>query len=551
MKEFEIISRIPGGEPREVDGQVERPLKVLEVALTTPFSHEFYPLPLFTLAGATLRRQPHLHEITLARSQKPEDVIGYVRQNRPDILALSAPQGTLKTLDDILNALAQFDQMKVPQVILGHSLPSFLPGRFLEKYKSLPITVVAGWGEDAFSQALKDRSIDNPSPDNPFSQQRLVLGTYPENYPYQEGVPPRKNGVIFHYPRFDASRGCFWGACSYCLRTGNEKPGVWKQFQPEDILKQITALFELGYGNDYFEFADEEPLGDNLERFRKVIDGLAEIKRNYPNFTFGLNLRADHVISPDPQKQGQYDEFLEKAKEIGLKVVWMGAESYSQSQLKRYTKGQITPDTNLKAAQKIHKLGITVSQGFIPYDPLVTWQELTEMAEFMIPHRYLLAEVLASPFGFLRVQHQTPYLEWIRQKETNRKTPLLGDFNEDMLTYNCRYQDPSIGLHAAYMRLIYDWINPHMKEISVEVIKGDNGESEDRLRRLRLAGLNLFLESIRRLYPLRNDPQEFESRQQAIISEYKQAISGLGIDTRELDDFIKTHKQAYLDKYRG
>jgi len=542
MNRFETISQTNIGTARETNGQFHRPLRISNIALANSLSYDHYPLPVFSLSGAVSRNQPDLHEMTLARAQDADAVILFTRTNNPDVLALSAPQGTLETLDRTLEGLRELAPEKTPRIILGGSLPTYLPDRFLRSYPELPLTIVTGWGEDAFADVVESLSTDTPR-----AHQELLFGKYPERYPRQEGIP-EEGAVAFHYPRVEASKGCFWGACSYCLRPVNEKQGRWKQYKPEDVLLQITDLLELGY-QGYFEFADEEPIGTDINRFRVIIDGLIDLKKDYPDFTFGMNMRADHVISPKPERQEQYDEFLQRAKQAGLTNVWMGAESYSDSQLQILNKGSyITPSINLEAAKKVIDNGIGVYQGFIPYHPLSTWQELTEMADFMEPNAPFLATVLGSPFGFLRVQHGTPYLQTIREAESSGGRKLLGELNEDMLTYQCKYQDPSIGLNAAYMRQFYDWINPYQKALDVETLKG-NKVSQRRLGQIHFIGLRLFIDSIRQLEPLRGNLGEMEQQQLLILARYKREIEKLGINSAGLDESMRDHLSDYLDKF--
>ncbi len=542
MIALETISESYNGEAREINGTLQHPLKIYSVALTTPISHDYYPLPLFALSGAVSRSQPHLHAMILARTQDADELVVSVGTNNPDILALSAPQGTLKTLDRTLESFEKFAPEKIPQIILGGSLPTYLSNRFFRKYPKLPLTIVGGWGENAFADEVKLRSIYKPE-----SQQRFINGIYPEYYPKQEGVP-KKSAVIFHYPRVEASKGCFWGACSYCLRPWNEKQGKWKQYQPKDVLSQIRDLLNLGYAG-YFEFADEEPVGTNIGRFQEIVEGLIDVKRNYSAFTFGMNMRADHVISPRPYRQEQYDEFLRKAKQAGLTNVWMGAESYSYSHLQILHKGaHITPFTNLEAAKRLDYFGINVLQGFLPYHPLSNWQELVEMSDFMAPNALFLSRVLGSPFGFLRVQQNTPYEDIVRELESTTHRRFLGELDENMLTYKCKYQDPSVGLHAAYMRLFYDWINPYMKQMNMEALKGDK-TSRKKLDKLRFIGLQLFITSIKQLEFLREDLAELERQQLLIVNNYKREIGRLGIDTEEFDESIRQHLSDYKGKF--
>jgi len=542
MNRFEMLSQTKTGECREVDGQSQYPLEITGIALTTPFSHEHYPLPLFSLSGAVTRSQPNLHGIKLARALVSDGIIDSITAKKTDVLALSAPQGTLETLDQTLTRFRQLAPEKRPHIILGGSLPTYLSDRFFKKYPDLSMTIVAGWGEESFAEEVKSCSTQGIKP-----QQKIISGKTPEDYPKQDCIP-QKGEVIFHYPRVEASKGCFWGACSYCLRPWSEEQGKWKQYRSEDVLTQVSDLLKLGY-TGYFEFADEEVVGTNSDNFRQIIDGLIEIKRDYPSMTFGMNMRADHIISPEPEKQDQYDSFLLKAKKAGLSMVWMGAESYSSSHLQILHKGQrVTPEVNLEAAKKLDELGIGVLQGFLPYHPLSKWEELTEMVDFMEPHTNFLSKVLGSPFGFLRVQYTTSYLETVQKFESDTNRRLIGKLDEDLLTYHCKYQDASIGLNAVYMRLVYDWINPQLKQISVEALKGSR-ENKDKLDNLRLAGLKLFIRSIKQLEPLQDDLLELQKRQLKILDEYKKEVGIIGVDVPALNDFMQRNFEEYLSSF--
>lgn len=542
MSDLEIISRTIAGQTRESAGVVARPLHILNVALTTPVSHRHYPLPLFSLAGSVERSQPNLHGMTLARSRNASEILDEVRAQHVDVLAVSAPQGTLQTLDETLQGISDMPLRRRPTIVLGGGLPTYVSERIRAKHPALSPFVIRGWGEKAYADVIQ--LISKGAAD---AGTKVIDGAFTNEYPNQFGVPP-EGTVSFHYPRVEASKGCFWGACAYCLRPWHEQIGLWKQYEPDDVVGQVTALLKNGY-RGYFEFADEEPIGTDIARFRGIVDRLVELRRTYPGFTFGINMRADHVIAPDPARQQEYDEFLRNAKMAGLTNVWMGAESYSQSQLALLRKGaHVTPSTNLEAARKIIESGIHVTQGFIPYHPLSTWKELREMALFMEPNAQLLSQVLGSPFGFLRVQFHTPYEQKIRSIEARTKTHLLGALDENMLSYQCKYLDPSIGLHAAYMHLVYDWINPYYKELNVRALTGDDA-SRDRLDRLRLLGVQLFTQSIKLLEPFKNDMRVFEQRQKEILEQYKRRFGELGIPAQPLEEALADKLTAYKEKF--
>jgi hypothetical protein len=69
-------------------------------------------------------------------------------------------------------------------------------------------------------------------------------------------------------------------------------------------------------------------------------------------------------------------------KRAGLARLFIGVESGSTSQLKRYGKG-ITPEQSIMALRILSSLGIEIRIGFVMFDPLMTFQELNENVEFL------------------------------------------------------------------------------------------------------------------------------------------------------------------------
>lgn len=172
------------------------------------------------------------------------------------------------------------------------------------------------------------------------------------------------------------------------------------------------------------------------------------------------------------------------------------------------------------------------------------------MANFMEPHALFLSKILGAPFGYMRVQYNTPYEHAIRRLEGSTNYKLLGKLDKNMLTYECKYRDPSIGLHAGYMRIFYDWINPYLKQMHVEALKG-NRDSQDNLNKLRAIVLQLFLESIKQLEPLKDSLVELKKQQLLILEKYKIEIGNgnFGINTVKFDELIQHHSADYLDKF--
>ncbi len=170
------------------------------------------------------------------------------------------------------------------------------------------------------------------------------------------------------------SRGCY-GNCTFCYINpfygGPPQADLWRGRSPENILEEICQLHERHKIN-YFYFADANFFGPDKygkERARR----LAElIIRNGLKIGFGIECRANDVE----------EKTLSALVHAGLKQVFLGIESGSQTSLNRFKKG-VSVEVNKRAIQTIRKFGIEPSLGFIMFEPYSTLTKIRANLDFL------------------------------------------------------------------------------------------------------------------------------------------------------------------------
>ncbi len=124
-------------------------------------------------------------------------------------------------------------------------------------------------------------------------------------------------------------------------------------------------------------------------------------------------------------------------KENGLERVFIGIDSGSATQLKRYGKlsGLVN---NEKAIDVCRKLGIQLMAGFITFDQLMSLQELTDNISFMKKeHVY---ELITNPLSTLRIADGTAY------KRLAHRAGVLGELQDNILFFDAKYLHPLVGM---------------------------------------------------------------------------------------------------------
>lgn len=175
------------------------------------------------------------------------------------------------------------------------------------------------------------------------------------------------------------SRGCY-GNCTFCYINpfyGNDS--LWRGRSPENIFEEICQLHERHKIN-YFYFADANFFGPGeygKERARR----LAElIIRNGLKIGFGIECRANDIE----------EETLSMLVRAGLKHIFLGIESGSQTPLNRFKKG-VSVEVNKCAIQMLRQFGIEPSVGFIMFEPYSTIADIRSNFEFLKEMKLLTA----------------------------------------------------------------------------------------------------------------------------------------------------------------
>ena len=163
-----------------------------------------------------------------------------------------------------------------------------------------------------------------------------------------------------------------------------------------------------------------------------------------------------------------------------LARVFVGLESGSDSQLRRYGKGQTTQGA-VDALRAGSLLGLPLEFGFITFDPLLTQHELIENIIFLARTDVLIKAVRAEDQAidriyslvsetegcstslvgdavFTRIAYMATELELFVNSPflkllASRHPELIGEYDASFARYNYRYQDPVIGHIASWCRV--------------------------------------------------------------------------------------------------
>jgi len=173
-----------------------------------------------------------------------------------------------------------------------------------------------------------------------------MLQAFPVSYVEPVFRPPSEARSLI----FQVTNGCSWNRCSYCeMYTDSQK-----KFRPRaeaELLAEIRACGERGVEARRVFLADGDALVLSMRRLRNI---LGEIRRSLPSVS-----RVSSYCLPSNLKN-KSDEDLQELQSLGLKVIYVGAESGDDAVLQRIDKGE-SYATTANALLRARAAGIKTS----------------------------------------------------------------------------------------------------------------------------------------------------------------------------------------------
>ncbi|MDJ0776436.1 MAG: radical SAM protein [Gammaproteobacteria bacterium] len=146
------------------------------------------------------------------------------------------------------------------------------------------------------------------------------------------------------------TNGCSWNRCTYCEMYTDPQ----KKFRPRpeaEVLAEISACAEQGLAPRRVFLADGDALVLSMRRLRTI---LRAIRDQLPSVS-----RVGAYCLPSNLKR-KHDDELAELRELGLGIIYVGAESGDDDVLRQVDKGE-THDTTVSALLRAREAGIKTS----------------------------------------------------------------------------------------------------------------------------------------------------------------------------------------------
>ncbi|MBN1961074.1 MAG: radical SAM protein [Deltaproteobacteria bacterium] len=330
-------------------------------------------------------------------------IIKEINSGKYKLIGFSIQSYTLDFFNKIIKKLKHTNSI----FLFGNQLPTYFPKEILQivlsntRISYNQAFCVMGEGEKTIADVIdlilyKILNIDNLKTinnivyynGNSFNDKTVkkvapILSKLP--YPPQyDLLKINKNSSV----QMQLSRGCGHAKCSYCTRFSFRHYKKWESFSIERIEKDLKNII-LNLKCKIIEFSDDEFFGGtekvHIQRLNKILD---IIENTGEKISYRLFIRPDSIYKKGNPNNHEIERILKRMKKTGLERIYIGIESGSCSQLKRYNRG-LDKDVIIKSIEILQKLNIPFDCGFILFDPKLNLDELIESAEFYLKYNLI------------------------------------------------------------------------------------------------------------------------------------------------------------------
>lgn len=378
-------------------------------------------------------------------------IVDKLLTNNPDIIPINVKIGALNQLSELLSKIHSNGYNGI--IALGGVVPTFASEQLLERYPDAVIGTGEGEmtmrglvkvvsGEQDFDNVPNLIYMDQNGPrTSSKGTERINLSelSYPARITTTR-IHDERNGLVW----FEGSRGCD-GHCTFCSRESLRGSGFSGELSPEHVVEDLSRLKEMGINEAHA--SDDDWAGDT-ERIDQIAQGILDLNLE---MRWSVSTRADNIYKERKQRLSVFDneeenkrliEIWKKQKEAGCERVFIGLESFSPSQLKRYGKG-ISVAANYKAIEILREIGIDPVAGYIPIDPLMN---LSELQENLIGLRSTgMYKGVSRVLRQLRIQEGSTYIEMVKRRQGKNGSMLMGERTKDLVFYDTiGFADPRV-----------------------------------------------------------------------------------------------------------
>lgn len=432
------------------------------------------PLGIEVLATYLKTRLPSIQIDSHCANIEGNDYASLFDMYKPDMIGISTHINTLNYFDDLYINYIEFcaRQNISPVILVGGILGTYEYEMLLNQYKNTICLI--GEGEESLFRILSIASTLNFLSYNrlisafelddcvniAYTKFAKIVCTKRKCLPSFENILDLTEHKYLEsilelggIARIEASRGCPWNKCSFCVLKWKYAGELWRPYPWKKVIPEIIDIASKGANTIYF--TDEEFLAGDYHRIQVFIDEMEHLKlcgKIEKKLEFVASTSTRTLLGKNGMSQNEIEKCLAGLKKIGFRSFFLGIESGCDSQLERFCKGSSVEDNEFAIAL-LEKYSIEADIGYILFDPFLTVSELMESLAFL--KRNNLNSNISRFAKRLRLVPHTVYCDYpdIRYEQHNyNDVELIYKFNDSRIQqiFDCYSEWESLHLRETH-----------------------------------------------------------------------------------------------------